>query len=122
MKQVVVALISVIFFFPLYWVLHPILGPEWGAGVAAAMMFVGFPVLILSVFRREWNNRFVRSCNIVLSALVLVATAWVWYIAISQNEKYINAALFSLFYGLPALYFIRHGKLPPIFNSNENET
>jgi hypothetical protein len=51
MRIFVVAVCSVVFFFPTYWLFHSVVGPNWGAGIAAVGMYLVFPVLALRLWR-----------------------------------------------------------------------
>jgi hypothetical protein len=53
LRLLVVAVASVILFFPTYWLFHAVVGPDWGAGIAAVAMYVVFPVIAL----RAWGGK-----------------------------------------------------------------
>jgi hypothetical protein len=50
MRFLVVATASVVLFFPTFWLFNAVVGPNWGAGIAAVAMYIAFPVLAL----RAW--------------------------------------------------------------------
>jgi len=51
LRVLTICLGSVVLFFPAYWVLHPLLGADWGAAIAAALMYLGFPALMLKLWK-----------------------------------------------------------------------
>lgn len=53
MRLLVVAIASVVLFFPTFWLFNAVVGPNWGAGIAAVAMYIAFPVLAL----RAWPER-----------------------------------------------------------------
>ena len=53
MRIIVIAILSVVLFFPTYWLFHSVVGPDWGAGIAAFGMYIAFPILAL----RVWKSR-----------------------------------------------------------------
>jgi len=53
MKLILIALASVILFFPMYWLLHPILGANYGAITAALTMFLAFPAAIMFAIHKR---------------------------------------------------------------------
>jgi hypothetical protein len=119
-RLLTIGLFSVTLFFPLYWVLHPLLGANWGAGVAAIATYVGFPSVFLTVFRKEWEGPFFTACNYLIALAVAACSIWFAYIAVSEGGREINALLFFLFYGMAALYFLVFGRLP--FKIKHEET
>ena len=52
LRYTTIAIASIVLFFPTYWLLHPILGADVGAGVAAASMYIGFPALMLHLWKQ----------------------------------------------------------------------
>ncbi len=50
MRLALVALTSVVLFFPAFWLFQLAVGPNWGAGIAAVGMYVAFPVFALRVW------------------------------------------------------------------------
>lgn len=50
MRYVVVAVCSLVLFFPTYWLFHAVVGPDWGAGIAAVAMSIAFPLVALSIW------------------------------------------------------------------------
>jgi hypothetical protein len=53
MRFIVVAIASVVLFFPAFWLFNAVVGPNWGAGIAAFGMYIAFPILALKV----WPDR-----------------------------------------------------------------
>lgn len=51
MRILVVAIASVVLFFPTFWLFNGVVGPDWGAGIAAVAMYVAFPVIALRIWR-----------------------------------------------------------------------
>lgn len=50
MRFVVIAICSVLLFFPMYWLFEAVVGPNWGAGIAAAAMYIGFPMIAMKAW------------------------------------------------------------------------
>lgn len=50
MKLIVIAITSLLLFFPSYWLFESVVGPDWGAGIAAVGMYIMLPVLMLSIW------------------------------------------------------------------------
>lgn len=50
MRLLVVAIGSVILFFPTYALFQAAVGPDWGGGIAAVALFIAFPVLALRLW------------------------------------------------------------------------
>lgn len=110
MRLLSIALLSVMLFFPLYWALHPVLGPNWGAGLAAVMMYVGFPVALLVIFKNEWDGPVIKFCNYLIAILLLIVSVWVVYVAFGEGSDQLNAIRFFWFYGVAALYYMAFGR------------
>ena len=53
MRYIVVAVLSIALFFPMYWLFESVVGPNWGAGIAAVAMYIAFPVVALSVWKAK---------------------------------------------------------------------
>jgi hypothetical protein len=53
MRYIVVAVASIILFFPMYWLFHSVVGPNWGAGIAAVAMYIAFPLIALNVWKAK---------------------------------------------------------------------
>ena len=54
MKLILIPLASVILFFPMYWLLHPIFGANYGAVVSALSMFLVFPgAIMFAIHKRD---------------------------------------------------------------------
>jgi len=56
MKLLVIAIISLVLFFPAYWLFHSVVGPNWGAGITAVGMYIFFPFLLLKVWKSKSEN------------------------------------------------------------------
>lgn len=111
MRLLLISILSVLLFFPTYWVLYPVLGPDWGAGIALFMMAIGFPVAFLRKWKRS-TSRFIQACNYVLAMLVLVVLLAVAYSVVFEGLPVgsgFGLLLLYAFYGYEAAYFIRHG-------------
>ena len=50
MRFIVIAICSVVLFFPAFWLFQSVVGPNWGAGIAAVAMYIGFPILAMKVW------------------------------------------------------------------------
>jgi len=50
MRFLVIAIGSIVLFFPAFWLFDAVVGPNWGAGIAAVAMYIAFPVLALTVW------------------------------------------------------------------------
>ena len=98
-------------FFPLYAALHPLLGPNWGAGIAAVFLYVGFPVIFLLLFPKEWRHPLVRFMNYLIALAVLWVSFYFLYLAFSEGEDEINAIRFFWFYGVTALYYLAFSRM-----------
>ena len=53
MRFIAIAVCSVVLFFPTYWLFNSVVGPNWGAGIAAVAMYIAFPVLAMSIWSHE---------------------------------------------------------------------
>ena len=53
MRYLVIAIASVVLFFPTYWLFHAVVGPNWGPGIAVVSIFVAFPLIALNI----WNTK-----------------------------------------------------------------
>lgn len=50
MRLLFVAIAAVVLFFPTFWLFNAVVGPNWGAGIAAVAMYIAFPMLALRVW------------------------------------------------------------------------
>jgi len=50
MKFIVIAISSVVLFFPAFWLFSQVVGDDWGAGIAAVAMYIAFPILMLKIW------------------------------------------------------------------------
>ena len=120
MKHLVIAILSLVLFFILYIALHPLLGANWSAGIAAFMLYIGFPILFLRHMKSQWKGTFIKSCNYIIASIVLFFTLWFLYAAIFENKAdTVNAIKAFSIYGFSALYYLVVGRFP-IDVSNEN--
>ncbi len=53
MRYIVIASTSIVLFFPMYWLFHAVVGPNWGAGIAAVSMYIAFPLIALNVWKAK---------------------------------------------------------------------
>jgi hypothetical protein len=53
MRLVVVAFVSVVLFFPAFWLFQSVFGANWGAGIASFGMYIAFPIVAL----RAWPTK-----------------------------------------------------------------
>ena len=102
-------------------VLHPYLGANWAAGIAAGMMYVGLPVMFMLFWQKEWEGPVVRACNYLIAIAVLGVSAWFAYVAFSEGRDQVNAIRFFWIYGMAALYYLAFGRFH-IQLKNESET
>lgn len=92
--------------------LHPFFGPNWGAGIAAFMMYVGFPTLFLLKWSKRSSSPFIKTCNYLLAAIVLALLGWVIYGVVFRGLPAPNSVGLIGIYGYLATYFIRNGYMP----------
>ena len=121
MRLLLIAIASVVLFFPLYWILHPVFGANWGAGVAAFMMYIGLPGLFLLKWDKRSSNPIIKTCNYLLAVVVLVLLAWVVYRALFEGAPWPNSIGLFVFYLSSAIYFIKHGYMPYQAEEVENK-
>ena len=50
MRFIVIVICSVGLFFPMYWLFEAVVGPNWGAGIAAVAMYIAFPVAAMKMW------------------------------------------------------------------------
>jgi hypothetical protein len=112
MRLLLIAILSVILFFPLFWALHPFFGPNWGAGIAAFMMYIGFPALFLLKWSKRSTSPIIKACNYALALVVLSLLAWVFYGVIFNGAPIPNTIALAGVYGYLAFYFIKNGYMP----------
>ncbi|WP_444909970.1 hypothetical protein [Microbulbifer sp. TRSA005] len=112
MRLLLIAILSVILFFPLYWALHPFFGPNWGAGISAFMMYIGFPTLFLLKWGKRSSHPFIKACNYVLATIVLALLGWVFYGVLFNNAPLPNSIALVGVYGYLAFYFLKNGYMP----------
>ena len=112
MRLLLLAIVSVILFFPLYWMLHPFFGPNWGAGIAAFMMYIGFPTLFILKWSKRSSSPFIKTCNYFLAFVVLGLLGWVIYGVLFNDSPIPNSIGLIGVYGSLAFYFIKNGYMP----------
>ncbi|ULQ46027.1 hypothetical protein JN531_013065 [Flagellatimonas centrodinii] len=112
MRLLLIGISCVALFFPLYWALHPFAGPNWGAGIAAFMMYIGFPSLFLLKWHRRSTHPLIKACNYALAVVVLLLLAWVAYRVIVGSAPLPQAVGLFFVYGGLAVYFLKHGYMP----------
>ncbi|WP_231757945.1 hypothetical protein [Microbulbifer elongatus] len=112
MRLLLIGIASVVLFFPLYWALHPFLGPNWAAGVSAFMMYIGFPALFLLKWRKRSTGPFMKACNYVLAVFVLCFLGWVAYEVLFNDGPWPNSIGLFFLYGSLAIYFLKNGYMP----------
>lgn len=112
MRLLLSAILSVILFFPLYWTLHPFFGPNWGAGISAFMMYIGFPILFLLKWGKRSCHPFIKTCNYVLAIIVLALLGWVFYGVLFNNAPLPNSIALAGVYSYLAFYFLKNGYMP----------
>jgi len=115
MRLFTIILLSLLGFFVLFWALHPVLGDS-SAYVAAFMMYIGFPMLLLRKWESEWQGPVIKACNYLLAISVITIGIWLSYmfgIESLWQSKFIIMCLFC------AVYYIFVGRFP-INLKNEN--
>ena len=111
MRLLSIAILSVLLFFPLYAVLHPLFGPNWAAGIAAFFMYIGLPAFFLFIFPKEWKHPLIKFMNYLLAAAVLWISFYFLYLAFTEGRDEINAIRFFWFYGIAAFYYLAFGRM-----------
>ena len=112
MRLLLIAIASVILFFPLYAILHPVFGPNWGAGIAAFMMYIGFPSLFLLKWGKRSKNPIIKAFNYLLAVIVICLLCWVVYRALFEGAPWPNSIGLFVVYLYSAIYFIKNGYMP----------
>jgi len=112
MRLLLIAIASVILFFPLYWILHPVFGANWGAGIAAFMMYIGLPNLFLFKWYKRGTNPIIKACNYLLAVIVIGLLCWVVYRALFEGAPWPNSLGLFVMYFSSAIYFIKNGYMP----------
>lgn len=65
MRLLIIAIASVVLFFPAFWLFSQAVGNNWGAGIAAVAMYVALPVLMTKV----WPESKTRNTDTMSDAL-----------------------------------------------------
>ena len=112
MRLLLIGIASVVLFFPLYWMLHPFFGPNWGAGIAAFMMYIGFPVLFVLKWSKRSTSPIMKACNYFLAFVVLGLLSWVIYGVLFNDDPVPNSVGLIGVYGYLSFYFIKNGYMP----------
>jgi membrane protease YdiL (CAAX protease family) len=112
MRLLLIAIASVILFFPLYWALHPFFGANWGAGIAAFMMYIGFPSLFLLKWGKRSRNPMIKKINSAFAVIILGLVGWVLYQMFFKGAPVPNSIALVFVYSYLAFYFLKHGYMP----------
>ena len=118
MRLLCIALLSVILFFVMFFILHPLFG-DAAAWISAFMMYIGFPVLFLKFWNKEWEGPVVRTGNYLIAMVILSCSIWVGYMAFTSEVKEQSAIMFFAVYGYGALHYLAFGRLH--FKLRDNE-
>ena len=110
MKLLCIAVLSIILFFVVFITLHPLFG-DTSAWIAAFMMYIGFPILLLKFWNKEWKRSVVRAGNYLIALVVLGCSIWFGYLAFTGEAKELNAIMFFIVYGYGALHYLAFGRL-----------
>ena len=111
MRLLLISIFCLILFFPTYWALHPILGPNWGAGLALLLSWLLLPVFLL----RKWSvtkNRFLIAGNYILALLVLGFSTWVLYHWLIQGFELEGSVRLLFIYFFCSVYYLAQGHMP----------
>ena len=113
MRFLSIALLSVLLFFPIYALLHPVVGPNWAAGIAVLFLYVVLPVFFLLLFPKEWRHPLAKLGNYLIAAAVFCLSIYFLYIAFFERggEKGVEAIHFFWVYGTAALYYMAFGRM-----------
>ena len=111
MRLLSIALLSILLFFPIYAGLHPLLGPNWAAGIAAGLLYVGLPAFFLFLFPKEWTHPLIKVGNYLIAISVLWVSFFFLEEAFSKGEKEIDAIRFFWVFGVAALYYLAFGRM-----------
>ena len=112
MRLLLIAIASIVLFFPLYWLLHPLFGPDWGSGIAVFTMYIVFPALFLLKWNQPSTNPFFKVCNYLLAFIVLSLMCWIIYDVIFNSTPLPNSIVLFSLYGYFSIYFIKNGYMP----------
>jgi hypothetical protein len=110
-RLLAIGLLSILLFFPIYIGLHPLLGANWAAGIAAVFMYVLLPVFFLFLFPKEWRHPLVKAGNYLIAIAVLWVSFFFLEDAFTRGEEEINAIRFFWVYGVAALYYLAFGRM-----------
>lgn len=65
MRFIIIAIASVVLFFPTFWLFSQAVGDNWGTGIAAVAMYIVFPILIM----KAWPDSKKRTPDTMYEAL-----------------------------------------------------
>ncbi|BCO17649.1 hypothetical protein KUC3_05060 [Alteromonas sp. KC3] len=109
-RLLVIAILAVVLFFPLYWLFYFITGQEWTAWIAGVLVWIVFPIIMLKIWEPEWRGRLVRILNYAIATMLLVLSAIYLYQSYSASESLSGPIGFFVFFGLPSIYYLFKGK------------
>jgi len=112
MRLLIIAFASVILFFPTFAILEPVFGANWGAGIAAFMMYIGFPSMLLLKWNKPGDNPVFKIGNYLLALIVLGLLCLVVYRALFEGAPWPNSFGLFIMYLSSAIYFIKNGHMP----------
>lgn len=110
MRLLTIGILSVFLFFLLYIALHPLLGANWAAGVAMFTCFIGLPVGLLLLWRKEWRGPVAKACNYVIAIAVLCTSIWFLYVGFSEGFDRVDQVEFLRFCVSAAIYYLVFGR------------
>ena len=111
MRFLSISLLSILLFFPIYIVLHPVVGPNWAAGIAALFLYGIFPVFFLLLFPKEWIHPLAKAGNYLIAFAVLSISVYFLFSTFSEGNKEVDAIRFFWVYGVAALYYLAFGRM-----------
>ena len=91
--------------------LHPLVGPNWAAGIAVLFLYVGLPVFFLLLFPKEWTHPLIKIGNKLIALAVLLVSFYFLYLAFFEGEKEVDAIRFFWVYGVAAFYYLAFGRM-----------
>ncbi len=75
-----------VLFFPLFWLFNAVVGPNWGAGIAAFAMYIAFPLLALKLWGSA-KAEALPSMELALSSGDLLSTEYAVSEAVEVEES-----------------------------------
>ena len=91
--------------------LHPVVGPNWAAGIAALFLYGLLPAFFLLLFPKEWTHPLIKFGNYLIAIAVVWISFYFLYLAFSEGQKEIDAIRFFWVYGVAALYYLAFGRM-----------